>query len=149
MKKLAGARSLTLTLTLTLTLAALACASNGSLRESLADSARSYADALRWGRYDAAIALATPAAAAALRGRIESWGEIVRIVDVAVGEVRMDPDGREATVHVNFDWYRLDENVIHHTRATQRLVRVGQRFGLASETREAGARGLLATRDVR
>ena len=93
--------------------------------ETLAESMRTYNQAIRWQRFEAAAARLPPAQRIAF---VDGWDERakdVKITDFEVVQVT-GKGTKKARVQIKWSWYRDSEGMMRETQAVESWVRTGK-----------------------
>jgi hypothetical protein len=86
--------------------------------QRVADVAREMNLAARFGRMDVALEHTAEGARKHFSERRADWGGEVRVLDFEFSGLSM-PDSENATLLLDIQWVRLDENMLHLTRVEQ------------------------------
>jgi hypothetical protein len=84
----------------------------------VADVAREVNLAARFGQIEVALEHTADGARKSFLDRRAAWGDSVRVLDFELSDLRM-PDSENATVIVDIQWTRIDEEVLNRTRVEQ------------------------------
>jgi hypothetical protein len=112
--------------------------------QRVTDAARETNMAARFGRMDLAVEHAAEGTRAQFAKRHADWGGAIRVFDLELSGLNM-PDTEHATVFVDVQWMRIDENMLRTTRLEQSWRGTGKDGGwvLARERRVSGDIGLF------
>jgi hypothetical protein len=116
----------------------------------VADVAREVNLAARFGRMELALEHTTEAARPTFSRHRQDWGSAVRVLDLELTGLSMK-DAEHATVQVDIQWMRIDEDLLHTTRVEQawRGSTDDNGWSLVRERRVAGDLGLFGERVAR
>lgn len=136
------------------------CTPSRSPTQRVADVAREVNLAARFGQIDVALEHTSEGARRSFVARRAQWGDSVRVLDFELADLAM-PDTENATVVIDIQWARIDEEILRRTRVEQtwrggiadngwmlvRERRIGGDLGLFGE-RLAGSEPRTEPRDV-
>jgi len=130
--------------------AAPACFATGPPSAKVLETAREVNVATRFGSLDPLLSHTADEVRDSVLKRRADWGTAIRVLDLELGGVRMK-DSENATVLVDFQWMRLDEDLLHETQVEQtwRGVSEGRGWELVRERRVGGDIGLFGERVAR
>ncbi|HEX4477012.1 MAG TPA: hypothetical protein VH142_18105 [Polyangiaceae bacterium] len=125
-------------------LATPACFAAPPPSQRVADVARDVNTASRFGTLEPILMHSADGARETIAKRRAKWGSDVRVLDLELTGVTMK-DAENATVVVNFEWMRLDEDLLRQTRVEQtwRGVSEGKGWEIVRERRIGGDIGLF------
>lgn len=118
--------------------------------QRVADAARETNLAARFGRMDFALEHTADGAREHFSRRRAAWGNAVRVLDFELSALKMQ-DSENATVVVEIQWMRVDEDTLKTTRVEQAWRGGGDDHGwvLVRERRVGGDLGLFGERVAR
>jgi hypothetical protein len=118
--------------------------------QRVADAARETNLAARFGRMDFALEHTADGAREHFSKRRAAWGNAVRVLDFELSGLKMR-DSENATVLVDIQWMRVDEDTLKTTRVEQSWRGGSEDHGwvLVRERRLAGDIGLFGERVAR
>jgi hypothetical protein len=118
--------------------------------QRVADVARNVNDAARFGRMDLALEHTADGAREHFAKHRETWGNAVRVLDFELSSLSMK-DSEHATVLVDIQWMRVDEDTLRLTRVEQTWRGAGGDHGwsLVRERRVGGDIGLFGEKVAR
>jgi hypothetical protein len=116
----------------------------------VADIARDVNEAARFGRMDVALEHTADGARDHFAKHRAKWGNEVRVLDFELSSLNMK-DSEHATVLVDIQWMRVDEDLLHLTRVEQtwRGASGDHGWSLVRERRIGGDIGLFGERVAR
>jgi hypothetical protein len=114
------------------------------------DVAREVNTAARFGRMDLALEHTAEGARRHFQKHRADWGNAVRVLDFELSSLSMK-DQENATVLVDIQWMRVDEDTLHVTRVEQswRGATEDKGWTLVRERRAGGDLGLFGERVAR
>jgi len=118
------------------------CVSPPPPSERASDAARQLSIAARFGDVSTVLDLTAPGMRNTFQKRRESWGKLVRVVDVELASLSL-PDADHATVVVDFSWTRVDQGTLRTTRVAQEWASTDGPWLLTRERRVSGDIGLF------
>jgi hypothetical protein len=118
--------------------------------QRVSDAARDLNSAARFGRMDLALEHTADGARRHFQKHRERWGNEVRVLDFELASLSMK-DNENATVFVDIQWMRVDEDTLHVTRVEQTWQGTTETKGwaLVRERRASGDLGLFGERVAR
>ncbi|HVU01022.1 MAG TPA: hypothetical protein VHE30_04690 [Polyangiaceae bacterium] len=118
--------------------------------QRVAEVARETNLAARFGRMELALEHTADGARRHFTRRRSSWGNEIRVLDLELTGVHMD-DSENATVNVDIQWMRVDEDTLRVTRVEQNWRGASGDHGwmLVRERRVGGDLGLFGERVAR
>jgi hypothetical protein len=118
--------------------------------QRVSDVARDLNSAARFGRMDVALEHTADGARRHFQKHREQWGNEVRILDFELASLSMK-DNENATVLVDIQWMRVDEDTLRVTRVEQTWQGTTETKGwqLVRERRSSGDLGLFGERIAR
>jgi hypothetical protein len=118
--------------------------------QRVADVARDVNEAARFGRMDLALEHTADGARDHFTKHRATWGNEVRVLDFELSSLNMK-DSEHATVLVDIQWMRVDEDLLHMTRVEQtwRGASGDHGWSLVRERRVGGDIGLFGERIAR
>jgi hypothetical protein len=130
--------------------AAPACFAVGPPSQKVAEVARDTNVASRFGSLEPLLDHTAEEVRDSVIQRRAEWGNSVRVLDLELAGLKM-PDSENATVLLDFQWMRLDEDLLHQTRVEQtwRGISEGKGWELVRERRLSGDFGLFGERIAR
>jgi hypothetical protein len=116
----------------------------------VSDIARETNEAARFGNMTLALEHTADGARDHFARHRETWGGAVRVLDFELSSLSMK-DNEHATVLVDIEWMRVDEDLLRSTRVEQTWRGAGQDHGwsLVRERRIGGDIGLFGERVAR
>lgn len=94
------------------------CIGQRTPTQRVADVAREVNLAARFGQVEVALDHTSEGARKAFLERRAAWGDSVRVLDFDLADLKMS-DSENATVVVDIQWARVDEDVLRRTRVEQ------------------------------
>ncbi len=127
-----------------------ACALSPPPAQRVAEAARELNSAARFGEMDVALQHTAEGARAHFAKHRVDWGHMVRVIDFNVSGLSMK-DSENATVMVDIQWTRLDEDTLRETQVEQtwRGTTEDNGWALTRERRVSGDLGLFGERVAR
>jgi hypothetical protein len=127
-----------------------ACMAPQPPSQRVADVARETNLAARFGRMDFALEHTADGAREHFSKRRSAWGNAVRVLDFELSGLKMK-DSENATVLVDIQWMRMDEDTLKTTRVEQSWRGGAEDHGwvLTREHRVSGDLGLFGERVAR
>jgi hypothetical protein len=127
-----------------------ACFATGPPSQKVAEVARDTNVASRFGSLEPLLDHTAEEVRDSVIQRRAQWGNAVRVLDLELAGLKM-PDSENATVLLDFQWVRLDEDLLHQTRVEQTWhgVDEGKGWQLVRERRLSGDFGLFGERIAR
>lgn len=118
--------------------------------QRVADVARELNTAARFGRMDLALEHTAEGARPHFQKHRADWGNAVRVLDFELSSLAMK-DAENATVVIDIQWMRVDEDTLHVTRVEQgwRGSTEDKGWSLVRERRVGGDLGLFGERVAR
>ena len=118
--------------------------------QRVADVARNVNEAARFGRMDLALEHTAEGARSHFAKHRETWGNSVRVLDFELSSLSMK-DSENATVLVDIQWMRVDEDMLRMTRVEQtwRGGAGDNGWSLVRERRLSGDIGLFGEKIAR
>src|SRR6516225_2639132 len=86
--------------------------------QRVTDVARTVNEAARFGRMELALEHTADGAREHFQKHRETWGNLVRVLDFELSSLSMK-DAENATVLVDIQWMRVDEDLLRTTRIEQ------------------------------
>jgi hypothetical protein len=118
--------------------------------QRVTEVARTVNEAARFGRMELALEHTADGAREHFAKHRETWGNLVRVLDFELSSLSMK-DSENATVLVDIQWMRVDEDLLRTTRVEQtwRGAEGDRGWSLVRERRVAGDIGLFGEKVAR